>query len=217
MCFYSSSCSCSCCFSPHLCVGFLFTPSFTTPSFTHSFVTHHLLPHHLSHTTLSHTIFCHTIFHTQLCHTPSFATPSFAHHFVTHHLSHTQLCHTLSFTHTRAPPSFTHNFVTHTHTIFLCHTPSFTYNLFYFSILHLLLCLSFLPRPRYNICCSLLEEVDLWGPDGLGLRNCKNASKRHLRKRCGTGKMNGDCIVMWVQVSLARPPWRGRRILYTYL
>ena len=54
------------------------------------------------------------------------------------------------------------------HTIFLCHTPSFTYgfvphNCFYFSILHhLLFC--FLPSPsRYNICCSLLEEVDMWG------------------------------------------------------
>ena len=38
------------------------------------------------------------------------------------------------------------------HTSFLCHTPSFTYNFvphncFYFSILHHLLCLSFLPRP----------------------------------------------------------------------
>ena len=52
------------------------------------------------------------------------------------------------------------------HTVFhmqLCHTQLFTYNLFYFSILHHLLCLSFLPRPRYNIWCSLLEEVALWG------------------------------------------------------
>ena len=71
--------------------------------------------------------------------------------------------HTPSFTYTH-----THNFVTHTHhlslshTIFhiqLCHTQLFIYTLFYFSILHHLLCLSFLPRPRYNICCSLLEEV----------------------------------------------------------
>ena len=41
---------------------------------------------------------------------------------------------------------------TYIHTIFLCHTPSFTYhfvthNCFYFSILHHILCLSFLPRP----------------------------------------------------------------------
>ena len=39
----------------------------------------------------------------------------------------------------------------------------FTHNLFYFSIIHHILCLSFLPRPPYNICRSLLEEVDLWG------------------------------------------------------
>ena len=77
----------------------------------------------------------HTIFHTQLCHTQSF----------THHLSHTALSHTIFRT-----PCFTH-IIFHTQ---LCHTPSF---------LHLLLCLSFLPRPRYNISGSLLEEVDLWG------------------------------------------------------
>ena len=48
------------------------------------------------------------------------------------------------------------------HTIFhvqLCHTQLFTYNLFYFSILHHLLCLSFLPRPRYNICCSYWKKL----------------------------------------------------------
>ena len=52
------------------------------------------------------------------------------------------------------------------HTIFhipLCHAQLFTYNLFYFSILHHILCLSFLLCPLYNICCSLLEEIDLWG------------------------------------------------------
>ena len=63
----------------------------------------------------------------------------------THHLWHTIFHTTLSHT----------IFHTPSQTIFhtpLCHTPSF---------LHL----SFLPRPRYNICCSLslLEEVDLWG------------------------------------------------------
>ena len=74
---------------------------------------------------------------------------------------------------------FSHNFVTTslshttvTRTIFLCNTHHLSHTalshttlhtqLFYFSILHRLLCLSFLPRPRYNICCSLLEEVDLW-------------------------------------------------------
>ena len=87
-------------------------------------------------------------------------------HFVTHHLSHT-IFHTPSQTifHT---PSFTHHFVTRHlwHTIFhtqLCRAPSFTTpSLSTPSFLHLL-CLSFLPRPRYNTSCSLLEEVDLWG------------------------------------------------------
>ena len=77
--------------------------------------------------------------------------------FVTRSLSHT--------TFTRAP-SFTHNFVTQT--MFLCHTPCFTHpfvthtTLFYFSILHHLLCLSFLPRPRYNIWCSLFFQNWIW-------------------------------------------------------
>ena len=111
-----------------------------TPSFTHchrpSFT------HHLSHTTLSH-----ALFHT--------------HNFHTGNLSHTTLSHThtIFLCHT---PSFTHNFVTHTHPIFLCHTPTFTCN-FVIHNLHHLLCLSFLPRPCYNISCPLLEEVDLWG------------------------------------------------------
>ena len=140
-------------------------PSFTTPSFTHHFVTHHLSPHHLSHTTLSHTIFHHTIFnttlshtifrqtifHTPICHTPSFPqlchTPSFTHNFRTHHLAHTTLSHTLSF------------LVTHQ----LSHTTLSHTTLFYFSVLHHLLCLSFLPRPRYNMWCFLFKEVVLWG------------------------------------------------------
>ena len=139
------------------------TPS--TPSFTHHLwhsifhtqLCHTLFfTHHLSHTPLSHTIFdttslthTHTIFHT-----PSqtiFCTPSFTHNFVTHHLwhtfFHTQLCHTPSFT----TPSLSHTIFSRRQ---LCHTPSF---------LHLFLCLSFLPRPRNKISCSILEEVDLWG------------------------------------------------------
>ena len=161
-------------FTHHLSHTIFVTPLCHTPSFTHHlshhFVTHHLshtildtpslthnlshhfVPHHLSHTTLSH-----TIFHTPLCHTPSFTlhlwhtifyTPSFIHHlwhhiFDTHHLSHTVTDH-LSHTIFHTP-------LCHTQ---LCHTPSF---------LHLLLCFSFLPRPRYNISCWLLEEVGLWG------------------------------------------------------
>ena len=152
-----------------------------TPSFTHH-LSHHVVTHTIFHTPslthhLSHTIFhtpSQTIFHTPLCHTPSFTqvfqTPSFTHHFVTHHLSHTifdtPLCHTLSLTHYLSHTTWSHTifhhtiFVTHhlsphhlSHTQ-LCHTPSF---------LHLLLCLSFLPRHGYNVSCSLLEEVDLWG------------------------------------------------------
>ena len=114
-----------------------------------NFVTHHLSPHHLSHTTLSH-----TIFHTQLCHTLSFThnfvTRSLSHTTFTHTIFHTLLCHTP----THHPPS--------SHTIFhirLCHT----HNCFNFSILHHLLCLSFLLRPCYNLWRSLLEEVALWG------------------------------------------------------
>ena len=132
------------------------------------------LTHHLSHTTLSHTIFDTPSFTHHLCN-----TPSFTHHLSPHHLSHTtlshtifhtQLCHTLSFTHNfhTHTPFFTHCFVTHLHTIFLRHIPSFTldfvtHNCFNFSILHHLLCLSFLLRPCYNLSRSLLEEVALWG------------------------------------------------------
>ena len=130
------------------------TPSFTTPSFTHNFVTHHLSPHHLSHTTLSHTMFRHTIFHTQLCH-----IPSFAHNFVTRSLSHTTFTHTIFHTllcHTHTPSFFVTHHLSHS-------TLSHTHNCFNFSILHHLLCLSFLLRPCYNLWRSLLEEVALWG------------------------------------------------------
>ena len=51
----------------------------------------------------------------------------------------------------------------HTYMHTYIHAPSFTHNCFNFSILHHILCLSFLPRPRYNLWSSLLEEVDLWG------------------------------------------------------
>ena len=166
--FYTPSFTYQLCHPPsftfHLSCAISDTPSFThplshltlshtifyIPSFTHNFVTHYLW-----HTTLSHTIFptpLQTIFH----------TPSFTHNFVTHHLWHITLSHTIfprpsqTIFHT---PSFTHHFVTHhlsphhlSHTQ-LCHTSSF---------LHLSLCLSFLPRSRYNISGSLLEEVDLW-------------------------------------------------------
>ena len=93
--------SCCSCFSPHLCVGFLFL---VRP------LLRPLVPSSSSSSTVSH-----TIFHTQLCHTH---THNFlTHNFVTHtqlcytQLYHTQLCHT---------PSFTHTTLSHTHTI--CHT-----------------------------------------------------------------------------------------------
>ena len=130
---------------------------FDTPSFTHSFVTHYF----------SHTIF-HT--HTHLCHTPSLTphlwhthTPSFTHRhrqFFAHHLSHTTLSHTILthlLSHTTLSRTIFHHTIFVTHHLSrrrLCHTPSF---------LHLFLCLSFLPRPRNKISCSILEEVDLWG------------------------------------------------------
>ena len=165
----------------HLSHTIFDTPLCHTPSLTH----------HLSHTTWSHTIFHLTIFHTQLCHTPSFTHHFVTHHLSPHHLSHTTLSHTIYHT-----PFFTHNFVTHhlshttlSHTIFhtqLCHThtPSFlvthqlshttvshTHILFYFSVLHHLLCLSFLPRPATTFVAhySWLEEVDLWGYPALQL------------------------------------------------
>ena len=164
--------------SHHFVAHHLSHTIFDTPSFTH-----HLartifdtpsLTHHLSHTTLSPTIFhipsftsssthhlshttvSHTIFHTQHCHTLSF----------THHLSHTsftQLSHTPSFTHHLSP---------------LCHTPSFTHNLATASLSHRafthypshptlsqtifpppLLCLSFLPRPRYTISAHFWKKL----------------------------------------------------------
>ena len=132
---------------------------FDTPSFTHH-LSHHFVTHHFLHPTFHTPSLTHHLSHTTLSrHTPLCITPSFTHHFVTHHLSsftHNfvahQLCHTLP---------FTHNFHTHTH--HLSHTTWSHATLFYFSILHHLLCLSFFPRPRYNIWCSLLEEVALWG------------------------------------------------------
>ena len=133
-----------------------------TLSFTHHFVTHHLshttfVPHHPSHTALSHTIFHHTIFHTQLCRTPSFTTPSFTHNFVAHHLpphhlSHTTLSPTIFHTQLSHPPSLTHHLshttLSHTPSVFVTHHLSYTTlshtTLFYFSVLHHLLCLSLL-------------------------------------------------------------------------
>ena len=99
----------------------------------------------LCHTTLSH-----TLFHTQLSN-----APSFTHNFVTHSLAHTTFTHTIFLC---QAPSFKYSFVTHTHNF---------YQLFTYIFLRLdpsLPPLSFLPSPsRCNMCCSLQEEVGLWG------------------------------------------------------
>ena len=155
-------------FTPHLWhTIFVSTLSHTINTIFHT----PSLTHHLSHTALSHTIF----------HTPSFThthtfvthhlwhhifdthTPSFTHRhrqFFAHHLSHTTLSHTILthlLSHTTLSRTIFHHTIFVTHHLSrrrLCHTPSF---------LHLFLCLSFLPRPRNKISCSILEEVDLWG------------------------------------------------------
>ena len=170
-----------------------FTPLCHTPSLTHHLCHPPSFTHHLSHTNLSHTIFdtifytplCHPPSFTPLCHTPSFThhlshttlsdtifhTPSFTHSFVTHHLSHTALsptifdtplCHTPSFTH-HLWHHVSHHFVTH----HLSHT-TLSHTTLHIQFVLLLdpppPTLSFLPSPsRYNICCSLLEENDMWG------------------------------------------------------
>ena len=145
----------------------LWNTIFETQSFTHNFVTHHLW-HTIfitpSFTPLYHTLsFTHYLSHTTLSHTIFNTPPSLTHHFVTHHLSRTifvtPLCYTPSFTHRLWHTTLSHtifDITSLTHTIFhtqFYHTPSF---------LHLLLCLSFLPRPHYNISCSLLKEINLW-------------------------------------------------------
>ena len=182
---------------------------FDTPSLSHT-IFHTPLCHTPSLTLNSvtavfHTPLCHTIFHTpsftQLCHTPSFTHHFVTHHFVSHHLSHTTLSHTifhLSHTTCRTPTlshAPFHTQLSHTH------TPSFTYhfvthNCFNFSIFHHLLCLSFFPRPRYNIWCSLLEEVALWGLSGPLI------FFRHtfLTRRCLRSRVR------------LHPPLRGRRL-----
>ena len=105
----------------------------------------------------------HTLFVTHhLSHT------TFTHNFVTHHLSHTTLSHTISLCHT---PSIFH--------IQLCHTQLFTHNLFYFSILHHLLCPSFLPSfpvPLQHVLLIIGRSwlVGLSGP--LILQHCQAIS-----------------------------------------
>ena len=133
------------------------------------FGTHNSWTHHLSHTPLCHTpSLSHTIFYTQLCHTTTWShtifpthlclTPSFTHIFVTHHL-----CHTPSFTH-----SFANATLFHTHT-------NLHIQVFQWSILHHLLCLSFLSHPTWtfvsaywkNLTCGVIWSFNsslIWPP-----------------------------------------------------
>ena len=108
---------------------------FHTPSLTHP-LSKLFHTHYLCHTTSFTHYLSHTLFHTQLCHTPSlthhlshttltptiFDTPSFTHNFMSQHLSPHHLSHT-AFTHIIFRTQLCHS-----HTIFLCHSPSFTYN-----------------------------------------------------------------------------------------
>ena len=45
----------------------------------------------------------------------------------------------------------------------------------YLSVLHRLFCLSFCPRPRYNLCCSLLEKVDTHAYTHTYIHTCMHA------------------------------------------
>ena len=106
--------------------------NFHTFSFTHNFATLSFT-HRLSH----------TIFHTL------FVGHSLSHTTFTQTVFHTQLCHT---------PAFLSHTIFHTQ---LCHTQLFTYNNFYFSILHHLLCLSFLPCPATTFGTHYWKKLGL--------------------------------------------------------
>ena len=106
-------------------------------------------------------------FVTQLCH-----TLSFKHNFQTHHLSRTTLSHTLLHKQPSHTPSFfvkhhlSNTALSHTHTIFFKST--FHIHFFYVSILHFLLCLSFLPLPaatcvahyRKKLACGVIRPFN---------------------------------------------------------
>ena len=72
-------------------------------------------------------------------------------HFHTHHLSRATLSHTYTWAHI------------HTYIRTYVRTCILSFHILSHTVFHHLLCLSFLPRPRYNLWSSVLEEVDLWG------------------------------------------------------
>ena len=99
-----------------------------------------------SQTTYSQTTYptyIHACMHTYILHT-------YIHAYIHTLINYINYIHTYMHT-------YIHTYITiFSHTFLLCHTPSFTFhfvthNCFNFSILHHILCLSFLPRPRYNL------------------------------------------------------------------
>ena len=191
---------------------------FHTTSFTHNFVTHNFVTHHVSHTTfshhnfefvtpqlcptttlshaishthLSHTALSHAISHTHLSHTALsqtiFLTPQLSCTiFVTHHLSHTTLSH--------AALSHTH---THTHA-------NLHIQVFKWSILHYLFCLSFLPHPTSTfvsaywkkLTCGVIWPFNLHKKQAFWLREASSF---------GTGTVTVTCVKRPGQ----EPGWNG--------
>ena len=114
------------CFSPHLCVGFLFLvlhpvrlrPASSASSrppppylLTHNLLTHNLHTHNFTHTQLAHT----QLTHTQLAH-----THTCSHNLLTHTYSHTTYSHT-----TCSHTTYSHTTCSHT----TCSHTTCTYNL----------------------------------------------------------------------------------------
>ena len=92
------------------------------------------------------------------------------------------------------------------HTIFLCHTPSFTYhfvthNCFYFSILHHILCLSFLPRPATTsvahcwkkLTCGVIRSFN----DVVNFEAWGSLAKLFRFWHCQIQKLRGLAELLW--------------------
>ena len=76
--------------------------------------------------------------------------------------THTQLSHThnlVTHTHFHTYNFVTHIFHTHLSHNFITHTQLFKHNFFNFSILHHLLCLSFLPRPASTFVSAYWKKL----------------------------------------------------------
>ena len=123
-----------------------------------------------------------------------------------HTLSSTQLCHTHHLSHTTLSHTIFHIQLYHTHT---------TLHIQLFKLLDPPPPpLSFLPSPsRFNFCCSLLEEVDLWGYPVLQFLGrcsfCGFGSKRLLVKEFGWRIMmrgTQKWCVWWILTSYCSCP-----------